>query len=147
MSQKKSDRKINLIVLHCSDSDNPKHDNIETIRQWHTERGFTGPDGIPGNEDDVGYHFFIPKNGVLTKGRDINEIGAGVKGHNAHSIHICFSGRSNSKFTSHQFSSGRQLINRLLAQHNLSWDDVKLHNQLDPHKTCPNFTFSDLTSR
>lgn len=28
-------RNINKIIIHCSDTDNPKHNNIEVIRGWH----------------------------------------------------------------------------------------------------------------
>ena len=67
-------RNINLIVWHCSDSDSQLHDNIETIKSWHTQRGFTGPDGIKGTEDDIGYHFVITKDGKIHKGRDIDTV-------------------------------------------------------------------------
>jgi N-acetylmuramoyl-L-alanine amidase len=139
-------RTINLIVLHCSDSDNPAHDNVETIRKWHTERGFTGPDGIPGTEDDIGYHFVITQNGQVHKGRDVEKIGAHCKDHNAHSIGICLTGSHRESFSRAQFASLRKLIDSLLAEHRLDWKAVRLHNQLDSHKTCPNFTMADAVS-
>lgn len=143
MSKKKGLRKIDLIVLHCSDSDNPRHDNVETIRQWHTERGFTGPDGIEGTEDDIGYHFVITKDGKEHPGRDVSQVGAGVKGHNANSIHICLTGRLRTQFTPEQFKTLRKTLDRLFTDHGLDWKSVRLHNQLDKGKTCPNFTLAD----
>lgn len=136
-------RHINLIVLHCSDSDNPNHDNIETIRKWHTERGFTGPDGVEGTEDDVGYHFIITKDGKIHEGRPLSEVGAHVKGHNANSVGICLTGKTPSMFTRSQFRSLRKLLDRLFHDLGLDWKQVKLHNELDSGKTCPNFTRLD----
>lgn len=137
-------RKIDMIVLHCSDSDNPRHDNIETIRQWHTERGFTGPDGISGNEDDIGYHFVITKDGVVHEGRPLNSIGAHVKGYNEHSIGICLTGKLKSQFTPKQFKAALALIRKLFSDHELDWKAVRLHNQLDKGKTCPNFNLNEV---
>lgn len=142
----KEPRKINLIVFHCSDSDNPKHDNIETIRQWHTERGFTGPDDIEGTEDDIGYHFVITKNGSVFEGRPVNAVGAHVHGHNQDSIGICLTGKTRSEFTPKQFMAARKLASSLMKEHGLNWKAVKLHNQLDPHKTCPNFKLEEVIS-
>ena len=135
-------RRIKLIVLHCSDSDNPNHDNPETIRKWHTERGFTGPDGIEGTEDDIGYHFVITQNGKIHKGRPIEKVGAGVKGHNKHSIHICLTGRH--EFSRAQFLSANKLVNSLFKDHGLDWGSVKGHNELDSSKTCPNYKVLDV---
>ena len=103
----KKPRLINLIVLHCSDSDHPHHDNVETIRKWHTERGFTGPDGVEGTEDDIGYHFVITKDGTVHAGRPVEAVGAHVHGHNANSIGICLTGKTRSQFTPAQFRSLR----------------------------------------
>jgi len=135
-------RKINFIVLHCSDSDQASHDNIETIRHWHTLRGFTGPDGIKGNSDDVGYHYFISRNGSIHPGRKEDYVGAHVKNHNRFSIGICLSGRTFKDFHSSQFITARKLVDELLKKYNLTRKDVKLHRELDAGKTCPNFTLA-----
>jgi N-acetylmuramoyl-L-alanine amidase len=139
-------RMINLIVLHCSDSDNIKHDNIETIRHWHTQRGFLGPDGINGTEDDIGYHFVITKNGMVHVGRPIDKQGAHVHNHNEHSVGICLTGKTRSMFTPEQFKALKKLLLQLFVDHKLDWKSVRLHNQLDPNKTCPNFKMEDAVS-
>lgn len=136
-------RKINLIVLHCSDSDNPKHDNVKTIREWHTQRGFIGPDGVEGTEDDIGYHFVITKDGKVHEGRPVSAVGAHCKNHNAHSIGICLTGKTYGQFTKAQFKSLRGLLLNLFKHHQLDWKHVRLHNQLDSGKTCPNFKIAD----
>ena len=142
MSKKKTPRVINLIVFHCSDSDNPNHDNVETIRKWHTERGFIGPDGVEGTEDDIGYHFVITKDGKIHQGRPVEEVGAHVKGHNKDSIGICLTGRHD--FTPEQFRSANILANRLFKDHKLDWRKVKGHNELDVNKSCPNYKVLDV---
>lgn len=141
-SKKVTPRKIELIILHCSDSDNPNHDNPETIRKWHTERGFVGPDGIIGSEDDIGYHFVITKDGKIHNGRPVESIGAHCKDHNKNSIGICLTGRRD--FTPEQFASARKLVNSLFKEYGLDWRNVKPHNEFDSSKTCPNYKVLDV---
>lgn len=130
-------RDVNSIIIHCSDSDLPSHDNIETIRQWHTLRGFTGPDGVSGTHDDVAYHYFIRKSGETEKGRDEDFQGAHTKGHNLKSIGICLSGKDN--FTKMQFEALEVLLIDILSRHDLDRTSILAHNELDKSKTCPNF--------
>lgn len=135
-------RKIKFIVLHCSDSDRLAHDNIATIREWHTLRGFTGPDGVSGTHDDVGYHFFIRRDGTIEEGRKVEDVGAHVQNHNKFSIGVCLSGRTFVDFHGIQFTAARKLVRDLIKRFNLTEQDVKLHRQLDSGKTCPNFTLA-----
>jgi N-acetylmuramoyl-L-alanine amidase len=121
-------RKINCIVVHCSDSDNKSHDNIETVRKWHVqERGWI----------DIGYHFFITKDGNVHTGRSEDVTGAHVAGHNRGSIGVCLSGRK--LFTDAQFRSLEELLKRLCKKYGLEKKDILGHCDLQPAKTCPNF--------
>lgn len=126
-------RKVNLIALHCSDSPRPEHDSISVIRSWHLEKGWR----------DVGYHFFIRKDGVVEKGRDENEIGSHIYGHNRFSIGVCLSGRTFVDFHSPQFIAARELVLQLIDKYKLTKADVKLHRDFDPKKSCPNFSLKD----
>ena len=119
-------RDIKFIIIHCSDSDLPHHDNINVIKEWHVkERGW----------DDVGYHYFIQKNGYLQIGRPLAVQGAGVFRHNENSVHICLSGKTG--FTFHQ---GIALMNICMAmREKFPMAEVKPHNFFNHHKTCPNF--------
>ena len=118
-------RNIDEIIIHCSDSDIAAHDNIATIREWHKARNFK----------DVGYHYFVRKNGTVEIGRNINTIGAHCKGHNRRSIGVCLSGRS--KFTQTQFDATNALIIRLYGKLGKA---VKVSPHSDySNKTCPNF--------
>lgn len=126
-------RPIKLIVWHCSDSDNPKHDNIETLRAWHLSIG----------NSDIGYHYVITKDGVAHTGRDVAFPGAHCLGFNAHSIGVCVIGRN--EFTHEQFNSLLALTRTLMKSHNVDKADVVGHELLDKHgKTCPNFNWRDL---
>jgi N-acetyl-anhydromuramyl-L-alanine amidase AmpD len=128
-------RIINLIIIHCSDSDSPKHDNIDTIRLWHKQRGF----------NDVGYHYFITFNGTVQYGRQEAQIGAHCKGFNKQSIGICFAGKHN--FTEQQFLAGAKLIRDILIKYNLELSDVLPHNAFTKSKSCPNFKIEKLVER
>lgn len=80
-------RKINAIVLHCSATTPSMDVPIETIRSWHLKRNFR----------DVGYHYYVRKDGSIEVGRPLDEPGAHVKGHNANTIGICYEGGLNEK--------------------------------------------------
>jgi N-acetylmuramoyl-L-alanine amidase len=115
-------RQIDLIVLHCSATDNPAI-RAADIDRWHRNRGF----------NSIGYHFFIRTDGVLEIGRDLDKAGAHASGYNSHSIGICLNGLS--RFTPAQFNTLRALLTGLkpLCPH------ARLvgHNELNPGKACP----------
>lgn len=94
-------RVVRTVFLHCSASDNPKHDNVGTIRRWHKARGWR----------DIGYHYFIRKDGTLEHGRHLEATPAAQKGHNVGTIAICVSGRE--KFTGPQFATLRALCREI----------------------------------
>lgn len=123
-------RTINTIVFHCSASDNPKHDNIETIRQWHKARGWS----------DVGYHFFIKKDGTIVKGRELSAVGAHVSGHNATTVGVCFSGEK--QFTRAQTESAKKVVDEIRKAVGRPIP-IKHHRDYTKLKTCPNFIAED----
>ncbi|QZT36939.1 N-acetylmuramoyl-L-alanine amidase [Halosquirtibacter xylanolyticus] len=125
-------RKIKKIILHCSDSDIQEHDNIQTIRRWHMNRGWK----------DIGYHYFISKDGRTRWGRNLATYGAHCAGHNRDSIGICLSGRK--KFTKYQFSSLRMLLMQLMKKYDIPKSAIYPHNHFNRHKTCPNFNVKEL---
>lgn len=75
-------RKINTIVIHCSATPEGMTYPLETLRADHKKRGFV----------DVGYHYYIRKDGTVQEGRPLNQIGAHAKGYNTGSIGICYEG-------------------------------------------------------
>lgn len=86
-------RKINYIVVHCSATREDCPFSVEALRAEHLRRGFR----------DIGYHYYIRRDGTVANTRPITLVGAHVKGMNAHSIGICYEGgldaQGNSKDT------------------------------------------------
>lgn len=81
-SVKKSKRVINEIIVHCSATPEGRDYTIGDIYHWHREQGWS----------DVGYHYVIHLDGSIHYGRDVDIVGAHCKGHNQHSIGVCYIG-------------------------------------------------------
>ena len=64
------------MVIHCSATRCNVSFTVEQLRQCHLQRGFK----------DIGYHFYITRNGELHHCRPVSEPGAHVRGFNRHSI-------------------------------------------------------------
>lgn len=129
-------RNLNRIkgaIIHCSDSDIKAHDNIATITKWHKARNFK----------DVGYHYFIRKNGTLEVGRLLSETGAHCIGKNASTIGICLSGRN--KFTEAQFITLANVL-KLSNQRLKTTLEVNGHNEFSK-KSCPNFDVEEFKTK
>jgi len=125
----KPKRKVNRVFLHCSASDIPSHDDVEVIRSWHLNRGF----------DDIAYHFFIHKNGKISKGRSIEKIPASQKGHNVKTISICLHGYRVENFTYAQFQSLRKLS---LEINKAYYERISFHGHCEvASKACPIFDY------
>ena len=111
------------IILHIIDSDNPKHDNIETIRSWHTSP--------PRNWSDVGYHFYITSKGERQPGRPLKITGAHTLGHNRDTIGVSTFGKFGTERTQKQYQGIIELIMDLKIQFP-SIVSVKQHSDYDP---------------
>lgn len=139
-------RKINKIIIHCSDSWFGDRDLIDS---WHRERGWNG----------IGYHFVITNgyptykdwksqkyrsdiDGLIETGRPLDVIGAHCKGHNKDSIGICLIGKR--LFSWKQISALQKLIKDLLDTYGHL--EVYGHYEFNPYKTCPNIDMKWLRS-
>lgn len=101
-------RKIDLIVIHCSDSPNgrtlftgkPGQSGFVTpvreIDNWHAARGFKRKQEWRDSQNpelsSIGYHFVIYTNGAAATGRHVDEVGSHVQGRNSNSLGICMVG-------------------------------------------------------
>ena len=121
----------NKIIFHCSDSDLMQHDHIEVIKRWHLIRGF----------DDVGYHFFIQRDGTVQIGRNLKIIGAHCKGQNIDSIGICLHGKN--YFDQRQFDTSIALAESLCISFKIPLSEIYGHRDFNRHKTCPNFDVNE----
>lgn len=138
-------KRINNIVIHCSDSN---FGDAALIDKWHKEKGWRG----------IGYHYVIlngmpeakkpnPKlDGLIQTGRvldndlwiDGNEVGAHALGYNENSIGICLiggQGGSKAAFTLKQYWSLLLLVGVWKQKIN----DLKIlgHNETGVSKACP----------
>jgi hypothetical protein len=124
MFQKPS-RIVDRIFVHCSASDHASHDNVATMRRWHLERGWS----------DVGYHFFIRKDGTLERGRPLNRTPAAQRNHNSGTIAICLHGLREEKFTEAQLTTLRNWCFEVNEAYNGS---VTFHGHCEvAAKACP----------
>ena len=126
-------RKIDKIFIHCSATPEGRDVKTETIKSWH----------VKGNGwSDIGYHLVIELDGAVKEGRPMHRSGAGVRGHNAHSIHVCYIGgmdkdkNAKDTRTDAQRSSLDKVIENLKMDHPKA--SVHGHNEFAA-KACPSF--------
>ena len=73
---------VRFLVLHCSATRCNQDYSVEQLRRDHKARGFY----------DIGYHFYIRKDGTMTQHRKLLEVGAHARPYNRCSIGICYEG-------------------------------------------------------
>jgi N-acetylmuramoyl-L-alanine amidase len=127
-------RRIAFIIIHCSATPEGKSLTFAECRRDHIRnRGFT----------DIGYHFYITRDGVIHRGRKLERVGAHCKGHNAHSIGVCYEGgldargRPADTRTLKQRGSMLALLRELLRIYPSAL--IVGHHDLNPMKACPCF--------
>ena len=114
------------IILHTAaykgDAD------IEDIRRWHLDRGW----------NDVGYHYYIRRDGEIQKGREETVSGAHARGMNADSLGICFEGHGDYEaFTQYQRNALCDLYEDILTRWDIPVENVLGHRETGAPKTCP----------
>ena len=130
----KPSRFVDRIFLHCSASDNPSHDNLATIKRWHTD-----PKPRGRGWSDTGYHYFVRKDGTLESGRPIERTPAAQAGHNTGSIAICLHGLKVDNFTEKQFETLRALCLEINNAYNGA---LTFHGHREvAAKACPVFNY------
>jgi len=125
-------RTITLIIIHCSATPEGKSLSAEACRQDHIRhRGFR----------DIGYHFYITRDGEIHPGRPLEKVGAHCRNHNAHSIGICYEGgldadgQAKDTRTLEQRGSLLALLREL--KKNFPKALIVGHHDLNPLKECP----------
>jgi len=123
-------KKIELLVVHCSDTPNNQNLSANDIHKMHLGFGWDG----------IGYHKVINRSGKIEDGRPEYWVGAHVKGKNNISLGVCLIGKD--YFTKRQFRS----LERVLKKWKKTYPYAKVVGHRDTgktKKTCPNF---DVTS-
>ena len=133
---KKSKRRIDYLVVHCSDSPEGRNNTVDDIRRWHVkDRGWT----------DIGYNYVIHLDGSIHDGRDVDKIPSHCKNYNAHSIGICYVGGKTANMKENKdtrTAEQKESLLKLLCDLRQLYPKAKIvgHCNLDKKgKTCPNF--------
>jgi len=131
-------RKINRVFWHCSGTPEGRDVKTETIKAWHTNRAPKGRGWL-----DIGYHFVYELDGTEHPGRPLERVGAGVRGHNDHSIHLCYVGglASDAKTPKDtRTPAQREAMYRRTQQLLEEFPEATVHghNEFDA-KACPSF--------
>lgn len=141
-------RNIKTLAIHVSATSPTMTAGPEKVWDWH----------VNGNGwRDIGYHYYITRDGRVHKGRDESAQGAHVGGHNAASIGICLEGglRAGGNPTNRadfvdnikpeQKASLRTLLIRLMSKYDLDISAIKGHNEYPGHETrgCPVIDMDD----
>lgn len=81
---KKSRRRIDEIIVHCSATPEGRNNTVDDLRAWHKAQGWS----------DIGYHYVVYIDGSIHVGRDVDIVGAHCSkgGHNTYSIGVCYIG-------------------------------------------------------
>lgn len=130
-------RQIKEIIIHCSATPEGRNWTIKDIEHDHKAKGYK----------KVGYHYVVCLDGTIEKGRDENEIGAHCKGHNAHSIGICYIGGLDKKMrakdtrTAAQKTALVKLVRSLKTRY--SGVVVRGHNDY-ANRACPCFDVKEI---
>jgi N-acetylmuramoyl-L-alanine amidase len=125
-------KNIELLVVHCSDSDDRVNLTALDIHKMHLNFGWDG----------IGYHKIINRSGKIENGRPEYWTGAHVKGLNTISLGVCLIGRHN--FTKKQYFS----LEKVLRKWKSIYPKAKIVGHRDTgntDKTCPNFNVTAWT--
>lgn len=144
-------RKLNRIVVHCSDS---AFGDAALINEWHKSRWKASPSG-----KFIGYHYVVlngrrtsvnlydrDDDGSVEEGRPVDEIGCHAAGANTDSIGVCLVGKGG-LYTVAQILAASVLIEGLCANHKIPISSVFGHYQIpNAGKSCPDIEIDHLRS-
>ena len=128
-------REVNLLVVHCTATRCNKDFPVSSLRASHKARGFA----------DIGYHFYITRDGETHPCRPVHQIGAHATGWNDKSIGICYEGGldENGRIADTRTYAQKCALLDLLRQLKTDYPKAKIlgHYQLSENirKACPCF--------
>ena len=80
---KRSKRRIDEIIVHCTATPEGRDLTVEQIRQDHIKNN---------HWSDIGYHYVVYLDGTVHEGRNVDVSGAHAANHNANSIGVVYVG-------------------------------------------------------
>ena len=128
-------REVNLLVVHCTATRCNKDFPVSSLRASHKARGFA----------DIGYHFYITRDGETHPCRPVHQIGAHATGWNDKSIGICYEGGldENGRIADTRTYAQKCALLDLLRQLKTDYPEAAIlgHYQLSENvrKACPCF--------
>ena len=130
-------RKIRKIIIHCTATPEGREVSVDTIRKWHTDKGWR----------DIGYHFLIGLDGTVHEGRPIEQTGAHTKGQNFDSIGIAYVGGVEAEKTDDKWIAKdtrtpeqKETLEELLCYLKTCHYSAKIYGHNDfSRKACPSF--------
>lgn len=127
-------RTVTLLVIHCSATPQGVALSFEDCRRDHIRhRRF----------QDIGYHFYVTRDGEIHRGRPLEKVGAHCRGHNSHSIGICYEGGLTAQGQPADTRTQQQKTSMLTLLRELKQDFPQAlivgHHDLNPMKACPCF--------
>ena len=126
---------VKYLIVHCSATRENRDYTAEQLKRDHLARGFI----------DVGYHYYIRRDGTVTTHRRLNEVGAHCRPFNRCSIGVCYEGgldsqgRPKDTRTLKQRSALVRLLTNLKKQFPAAM--IRGHNEMPGAipKACPCF--------
>src|SRR3990167_3950043 len=131
-----------LIVHHTGGTNadalaDTSHHTFEMVKQYHLSLGW----------EDIGYHYFIEKDGKLTAGRAENYHGSHTVGYNQKSLGICLAGNFDATLpTWEQTEALRTLLKTLQIKYSIPTDKIVPHREF-ANKTCYGRRLNDQWAR
>lgn len=127
-------RTITLIIIHCSATREGQSFGFEQCREDHIRhRRFK----------DIGYHYYITRDGTVHDGRPLEQVGAHCRNHNRHSIGICYEGGldAQGRVADTRTPAQKDSLQRLVAELEERFPRALVvgHRDLDPRKGCPGY--------
>ena len=133
MTLKKSRRRINEIIVHCTATPEGRDYTVADIRQMHKAQGWV----------DIGYHYLVYRDGSIHEGRNVDLVGAHCQGHNAQSIGVCYVGgvaRDGKTPKDTRTQAQKDALVHLLMQLVCLYPDATIRGHRDfAAKACPSF--------
>ena len=133
MTLKKSRRRINEIIVHCTATPEGRDYTVADIRQMHKAQGWV----------DIGYHYLVYRDGSIHEGRNVDLVGAHCQGHNAQSIGVCYVGgvsRDGKTPKDTRTAAQKDALIHLLMQLVCLYPDATIRGHRDfAAKACPSF--------
>ena len=128
---------VRFLIVHCSATPEGRSLDFEACRRDHIRhRHFR----------NIGYHYYLTRDGTVHPGRPPEQVGAHCRGHNRHSIGICYEGGLDAQGQPCDTRTPRQreALAALVAELKQRFPHALVvgHRDLDPQKDCPCFEAS-----